>query len=63
MTRKYLLCGYILMHTTAWDRHWGGDETLKWVLIYTAAYLIRQWKYVAWFLLVSWTTGSKNAYF
>ena len=31
-TRKYLLCGYILgmlTHTTAWDRQWGGDETLK----------------------------------
>ena len=30
--RKYLLCGYILgvlMHTTAWDRHLEGDETLK----------------------------------
>ena len=21
-------------HTTAWDRHWGGDETLKLVLVY-----------------------------
>ena len=32
LTRKYLLPGYILdvlTHTTAWDRLWGGDETLK----------------------------------
>ena len=32
ITRKYPLRGYILgvlVHTTAWDRHWGGDETLK----------------------------------
>ena len=31
-TRKYLLRGYILgvlTHTTAWDRHWRGDETLN----------------------------------
>ena len=31
-TRKYLLRWYILgvlTHTTAWDQHWGGDETLK----------------------------------
>ena len=31
-TRKYPLCGYILSvlaHTTAWDRHWGGDESLN----------------------------------
>ena len=30
-TRKYPLRGYILgvlTHTTAWDRHWGGDITL-----------------------------------
>ena len=30
-TRKYPLRGYILgvlTHTTAWDRLWGGDETL-----------------------------------
>ena len=36
ITRKYPLCGYflyVLMHTTAWDRHWEGDETLKRVLI------------------------------
>ena len=36
-TRKYPLRGYILgvlTHTTAWDRHWGGDETLKLVLVY-----------------------------
>ena len=38
-TRKYPLRGYIqgvLAHTTAWDQHWGGDETLKWVLIYAS---------------------------
>ena len=32
ITRKYLLRGYILgvlTHTTALDRLWGGDETLK----------------------------------
>ena len=32
ITRKYPLCRYILgvlMHTTAWDQHWGSDETLK----------------------------------
>ena len=32
VTRKYPLCGYILgvlTHTTAWDQHWGGDETLN----------------------------------
>ena len=32
VTRKYPLRGYILgvlTHTTAWDRHWGGDETLN----------------------------------
>ena len=32
VTRKYPLRGYILgvlTHTTAWDRHWGGDETLR----------------------------------
>ena len=31
-TRKYLLCGYILgvpMHTTAWDRLWGGNVFLR----------------------------------
>ena len=36
-TRKYPLRGYILgvlTHTTAWDRNWGGDETLKLVLVY-----------------------------
>ena len=39
MTRKYPLRGYILgvlTHTTAWDQHWGGDETLKLVLVYVA---------------------------
>ena len=38
-TRKYPLSGYILgvlTHTTAWDRHWGVDETLKLVLVYVA---------------------------
>ena len=32
VTRKYPLRGYILgvlTHTTAWDRHWGGDITLE----------------------------------
>ena len=36
MNRKHSLRGYILgvlRHTTAWDRYWGGDETLKLVLI------------------------------
>ena len=31
ISRKYPLCGYIqgvIMHTTALDRLWGGDETL-----------------------------------
>ena len=31
VTSKYPLRGYILgvlTHTTAWDRHWGGDEIL-----------------------------------
>ena len=35
-TRKYPLRGYILgvlTHTTAWDQHWWGDETLNWLLI------------------------------
>ena len=39
VTRKYLLRGYILgvlIHTTAWGRYWGGDETLKLALIYAA---------------------------
>ena len=33
-TRKYPLRGYILgvlLHTTAWDRHWGGDITLDYI--------------------------------
>ena len=37
ITRKYPLRGYVLgvlTHTTAWDRNWGGDETLKLVLVY-----------------------------
>ena len=32
ITRKYPLRVYILgvlTHTTTWDQHWGGDETLK----------------------------------
>ena len=39
LTRKYPLRGYILgvlTHTTAWDRHWRGDETLWLVLVYVA---------------------------
>ena len=28
------------MHTTAWDRHWGGDEILKLVLVYGAWLLL-----------------------
>ena len=31
VTRKYPLRGYflgVLTHTTAWDQHWGRDETL-----------------------------------
>ena len=39
MTRKYPVHGYILSvlaHTTAWDRLWKGDETLKWVSLYVA---------------------------
>ena len=40
-SRKYLLYGFILglvMHTntTAWDQHWGSNETLKRVLMYVA---------------------------
>ena len=40
VTRKYPLRGYIvgvLTHTTAWDRHWRGDKTLNWVLIYLSS--------------------------
>ena len=43
IARKYPLPGYILgvlTHTTAWDRHWGGDETLKLVLVYVAWLLL-----------------------
>ena len=39
VTRKYPLRRYILgvlTHTTAWDQNWGGDETLKLVLVYVA---------------------------
>ena len=39
LTRKYPLRGYflgVLMHTTAWDRLWGGDYTLKGGSIYVA---------------------------
>ena len=42
-TRKYPLRGYILgvlTHTTAWDSHWGGDKTLKLVLVYIAWLLL-----------------------
>ena len=38
-TRMYSPHGYILgvlTHTTAWDRNWGVDETLKLVLVYVA---------------------------
>ena len=38
-TRKYPLCRYILgvlMHTTACDLLWEGNEMLKWVSIYVA---------------------------
>ena len=41
--RKYPLRRYILgllTHTTAWDQHWGGDETLKLVLVYIAWLLL-----------------------
>ena len=43
ITKNYPLHGYILgvlMHTTAWDRHWGGDETLKLVLVYVVWLLL-----------------------
>ena len=30
----------MLTHTTAWDQHWGGDETLKLVLVYVAWLLL-----------------------
>ena len=39
VTRKYPLRRYILgvlTHTTAWDRLWGGDYTLKGVSIHVA---------------------------
>ena len=39
ISRKYPLRGYILgvlTHITAWDRHWGSDETLTLVLVYVA---------------------------
>ena len=38
---KYILG--VLTHTTAWDQHWGTDETLDWVLIYVA------WLCLAWY--------------
>ena len=53
-TRKYPLCGYILgvlTHTTAWDRHWRGDETLNWVLIKVACF------HLAWYCDV-WSSAS-----
>ena len=37
LTRKYTLRRYIqgaLMHTTAWDWHWGDEKKLMWGLIY-----------------------------
>ena len=43
ITRKYPLRGYILgvlTHTTTWDRHRGGDETLKLVLVYVVWLLL-----------------------
>ena len=46
LTRMYLLREYslvVLMHTTAWDRLWGGDEILKWVSIYIT------WLHLAWY--------------
>ena len=42
-TRKYPLRGYILgvlTHKTALDQHWGGDETLRLVLVYVAWLLL-----------------------
>ena len=38
-TMKYPFCGHILggiTHKTALDWHWGGYETLKWVIIYVS---------------------------
>ena len=43
--RKNLLRGYILgvlTHTTAWEQHWGGGKTLKWVSI-NVAWLHLNW--------------------
>ena len=40
ITRKFPLPRYILgmlMHTTAWDQHWGGDEILKLVLAHVVS--------------------------
>ena len=42
-TRKYPLRGYILgvlTHTTAWDRHWEGDEKLIWFCDTTAGIMM-----------------------
>ena len=30
----------MLTHTTAWDRHWGGDKTLRLVLVYVVWLLL-----------------------
>ena len=52
------LRGYILgvlTHKTAWDWHWGGNETLKWVLIYAACscnYFSERGKVTLWHCLV-----------
>ena len=32
INRNYLLREYTLTHTTAWNQHWGGDETLRRVM-------------------------------
>ena len=47
INRKYLLHGYILSllrQTTAWDRHWAGDETMRWVLINVALLCLASYK-------------------
>ena len=62
MTRKYLLCGYILgvlMHTTTLDQNWGGDETLKWVLLYATKFQHVQYcdaRILASLYLIEWTS-------
>ena len=64
MTRKYPLRGYflgVLTHTTAWDRLWGGDETLKqgFKIKYKQLYftLLNIVMYLAQLHLASWTQG------